>query len=636
MIFRNDINSLRAIAVLSVILYHFQIDTFGGGFVGVDIFFVISGYLMTGIIFKRLNNGTLSVLDFYIDRAKRIIPALLVLCMFLLVFGWFYFLAEDYKELGKHVTSSIAFLSNVIYWIQTGDYFAGNAHDKWLLHTWSLSVEWQFYIVYPLVIILLKFMFPERWIKISLCSLCLLSLFLSIHYSGVYPTESFYLLPSRAWEMLLGGLIILYPVNLSRKLSSALSFLGITVIFLSIYFLDQDNLWPGYLALLPVLGTTFVIIANDERSFISKSLILAQIGKISYSVYLWHWPIVVALNLTNQLHKPMVVLGGLLLSFVFGYMSFILVELKTQKLFKKTSKYIATFLLVLVSCLVAGLGAYIYQQDGFQNRVNSNHEVKFNDLVMPSIVNNYCFYSVATIKNLEPSFDGTNCHIGNVDSRTTGLLIGDSYAGHYEPFWDELGKSFDLKINSITSNWCHPSLTKSLISTNLNSVRQCKINRVYTELNIYDYDFVIISASLNSLNIKEVIDFINFASKNVKQVFLMPPPFTYEVDITKRFKYSSILGTKIEPEMFFGMKDLLKNGFYSKLSKLALSLPNVTYIERSHLFFSNNKPLHMSKEGVPISLDGKHLSVYGSLKVFDAFKDNKFKYNELEIIFSDM
>lgn len=153
--FRKDINGLRAIAVIAVVLFHFNASWLPGGFAGVDVFFVISGFLMTGIIFRGIEQDNFSILNFYIARANRIIPALALLCFVLLVFGWFYLTPLEYQSLGKHAASSVSFLSNFTYWSEAG-YFAAASHEKWLLHTWSLSVEWQFYIIYPLMLVAMR------------------------------------------------------------------------------------------------------------------------------------------------------------------------------------------------------------------------------------------------------------------------------------------------------------------------------------------------------------------------------------------------------------------------------------------------------------------------------------------------
>lgn len=200
--FRTDINGLRAWAVIAVIFYHFSIPGFGGGFVGVDIFFVISGYLMTRIIVLGMENEKFNLWTFYLSRARRIFPALLALCVSLLVFGWFYLSSVDYNELSKHVLTSILFISNIKFWREAG-YFDAASHEKWLLHTWSLSVEWQFYLLLPLILITLWKLRPNVRLLTTVIGLGLLtSLVLSVLATSWKPSAAFYLLPTRAWEML--------------------------------------------------------------------------------------------------------------------------------------------------------------------------------------------------------------------------------------------------------------------------------------------------------------------------------------------------------------------------------------------------------------------------------------------------
>lgn len=207
--FRRDINGLRAWAVVSVVLYHFGVLGFTGGFVGVDIFFVISGFLMTQIIVRGLQTDNFSILAFYLARAKRIVPALLVLCAVLLVMGWFVLPAPDYKPLGMHVLTSLLFVSNIQYWREAG-YFDAASHDKWLLHTWSLSVEWQFYLLFPILLALLWRLYPgPRNTARLLLLLLIASLVLSVWLTLKKPEAAFFLLPTRAWEMLTGGLVAL-------------------------------------------------------------------------------------------------------------------------------------------------------------------------------------------------------------------------------------------------------------------------------------------------------------------------------------------------------------------------------------------------------------------------------------------
>lgn len=252
--FRKDINGLRAIAVLAVVLFHFNENWMPGGFAGVDVFFVISGFLMTGIIFRGIDKKRFSIINFYIDRANRIIPALALVCFVLLCFGWFYLTPLDYKALGKHALGSIGFISNIIYLKESG-YFDAASHEKWLLHTWSLSVEWQFYIIYPLALVILRKLISEKTTKTVLLLGTILGFIFCVFSTYKWPDAAYYLLPTRAWEMMMGGIAYLYPFTLNEKKKKVIEWSGLALIASSYAFIDKENSWPGYLALLPVLGS---------------------------------------------------------------------------------------------------------------------------------------------------------------------------------------------------------------------------------------------------------------------------------------------------------------------------------------------------------------------------------------------
>jgi peptidoglycan/LPS O-acetylase OafA/YrhL len=290
--FRYDINGLRAIAVIAVVLFHFNSNWVSGGFAGVDVFFVISGFLMTSIIFKGFKDDSFSLFKFYVARANRIIPALAVLCLVLLVLGWFYLTPLDYKKLSMHIASSMSFLSNVNYWRESG-YFDAGSHEKWLLHTWSLSVEWQFYIIYPVVLMGLNNYFSFKNIKKLLVIGTVLGFVFNVIATMKWQSPAYFLLPTRAWEMMFGGVAYLHPISLKNCQKKFVELTGITLILFSYIFISSEIPWPGHFALLPVLGTYLVLVANRQDSIITNNLIFQALGKWSYSIYLWHWPVVV-------------------------------------------------------------------------------------------------------------------------------------------------------------------------------------------------------------------------------------------------------------------------------------------------------------------------------------------------------
>lgn len=426
--FRSDINGLRAIAVAVVLLFHFGIPGFQGGFVGVDIFFVISGYLMTGIIFTKLEKNSFFILDFYLDRMKRIIPALAVLCIILYIIGWFILLPAQYEELGKHAVSSVTFISNLIYWREAG-YFDTASHSKWLLHTWSLSVEWQFYIIYPLVIVFLRRFIGIKFSKITLIVLAILSYLLSVVATKDYPEASFFLLPTRAWEMMMGGILFLYPVNMSSVQSKFCEWLGMVLIVFSVIFFTSADLWPGYLAAVPTIGTILVIAANRERSIFTNNAVAQWLGNTSYSIYLWHWPVVVILNYFYLHGDYVYIVIGIFVSLLLGSFSYAAVEKRCHHLkYEFGSK--GFFLLVknkvfiVGSCLViiVGIAGEIIQlKGGVADRMSR----EIADIASQRDNNNPRAAECIVLPSSE--LKSPMCVFGDSQNITT-IVIGDSHS----------------------------------------------------------------------------------------------------------------------------------------------------------------------------------------------------------------
>ncbi len=374
--FRTDINGLRAYAVLAVMLFHFEVRGFSGGFIGVDIFFVISGYLMTRIIIEKLDNlGKTSwawLLNFYLSRARRIIPALLVLCLILGVIGWFSLPRGDYKQLGTHALYALAFLSNVKFWSESG-YFDAVSHDKWLLHTWSLSVEWQFYLVFPVILMIVWHRFPGR--KAAIVALTIgiaLSVSLSIGLTPLYPTAAFYFLPTRAWELFAGGLVYLGTSHWRPNDTAArtLEGIGFALIIWAMGMLSDETPWPGISALIPVLGAVLVLVAARQKSGWTRARSIQALGTWSYSVYLWHWPLAVMLVYLEIADRALLIVAAIALSILLGWLSYKFIEVPARRKLSQVTPIRATFGLAGLVFLVAISAFSVQLTEGFSKRLS--------------------------------------------------------------------------------------------------------------------------------------------------------------------------------------------------------------------------------------------------------------------------
>jgi peptidoglycan/LPS O-acetylase OafA/YrhL len=295
--YRPDIDGLRAIAVTSVVAYHCGLGWFRGGFVGVDIFFVISGYLIGSLVYKEIRGRSFRISKFYGRRAKRILPALFGVLMFSYVAATLLLSPLEMKDFARGALATIASSSNILFWLKSG-YFAANADQNPLLMTWSLGVEEQFYVIFPLLMLLLRRL-QERALFAIIAGLALLSFVLSIAGTPIRPDATFYLLPTRAWELAAGILLAMLEANRRHapsKLPAAamdgISLIGLALMGVAIFTFSTSTPFPGYAALLPVVGTVLIIAA---RQGIVNRLLSWQpfvfVGLISYSWYLWHWPL---------------------------------------------------------------------------------------------------------------------------------------------------------------------------------------------------------------------------------------------------------------------------------------------------------------------------------------------------------
>ncbi|WP_395610048.1 acyltransferase family protein [Pseudomonas sp. B22129] len=452
--YRRDIDGLRAIAVLAVVLFHFGVPGLTGGFVGVDVFFVISGFLITSIIWREREAGHFSFLNFWARRARRILPALLVMMFVSLVAGWFLMAPKDYSELGRSIHNQVIFISNLFFMRQDG-YFETASDMKPMLHTWSLSVEEQFYIAFPLVLVVLSSRL-KQW-RGALFILMLASFAASVWAVSSAPEKAFFLLPMRAWELLAGSMLAVMPARAQRisplwaQLVSAAS-LGLILVAVVGY--DASTAFPGAAALLPVLGVVGLIWANGQQTTLVGRLLgsrlLVGIGLISYSWYLWHWPVLVFGKYASIFGlAPWEVAALFLLSLLLGYVSWRFVEgpFRERRLLAGNRAVLAAGLIGLAGLGLIGKG--LVWSDGFTWRL-SPQALQFAKAYTwaPDLMN--CLSDDKKNNHREL------CHFGPQAGASRALVWGDSHASALIPAMKDAAGKYGFSITQAGYSGCVP------------------------------------------------------------------------------------------------------------------------------------------------------------------------------------
>ncbi len=377
--YRAEIDGLRAVAVVPVILYHAGFAAFGGGFVGVDVFFVISGYLITSLLLADLETGRFSLAAFYERRARRILPALFFVMAVSLPFAWLWLMPGDMQAFAQSVAAVATFSSNILFWQQSG-YFDPAAELKPLLHTWSLAVEEQYYVLFPLFL-LLTWRLGRRRVALGLLGITLGSLGLA-HWAAEHrPAAAFYLLPTRGWEILLGALAAFYLRNgsppLPPRIRAALGIAGLSLIAFAIAVFDEGTPFPGLPALVPTAGTVLVILGAGPGNLAGELLghrVFTGIGLISYSAYLWHQPLLAFARYQSPGEPPPALLALLCaLTLPLAYLTWRFVEKPfREKPFRRGTgidrrTVFAGAATASISFLL--LGAWGHAADGFASRL---------------------------------------------------------------------------------------------------------------------------------------------------------------------------------------------------------------------------------------------------------------------------
>ena len=370
--YRPEIDGLRMIAICAVVAYHFGLPGLGGGFAGVDVFFVISGYLIGGLLWREAcATGRICLSRFYIRRVKRLAPAFFAMVLVASVVAWFVLLPFEFRDYGKSLIAASVYLSNVLFYRGAG-YFDTGAETKVLLHTWSLSVEEQFYIFLPLLLLVLL-----RWKRVCLGALWLCfaaSLTLSVWLTPSHETAAFYLFPLRAWELLAGVLLAIHSHGRAPLRAGAwMSWLGLALVLGSLGMIDAAQGFPGWQVIFPVLGTVLLLANGRARNAVNAALSLRGpvfLGKISYSLYLWHWPVfVLSLYWRGAYagwHEALLWMG---LSLGLATLSWRYVETPFRKIEPRGAAVLGA--LAVPSALALGLGALAYVKDGLPSRFDA-------------------------------------------------------------------------------------------------------------------------------------------------------------------------------------------------------------------------------------------------------------------------
>jgi peptidoglycan/LPS O-acetylase OafA/YrhL len=600
--YRADIDGLRAVAVLAVMIYHAKSNWLPGGYVGVDMFFVISGFLITSIIHQEISSGKFNLKKFYVRRVKRILPMLFTVIFSTMVLSFFILSPEEYKEFSKSARDSSFFISN-IYFARDLNYFSPSAEEMPLLHLWSLAVEEQYYFVWPFLLLILSKFFRSHTIAIS-AVICALSFILAsvMALDSELAKWSYYLLPTRFGELLLGSILALYKPPSTAKYSCIASYTGLLLISGSLLLLNKNSVFPGYNALWPCLGMVLIIYSgrNKQVPFINRLLSLKPlvfIGLLSYSLYLWHWPLLAYARyytMQSDLPYPWITLC-IFLTFILSYLSWRYIENPVRKqqlsFFSASIKYfVIPALIILIASLI------IKKTDGYLWRDNSQG---LDSISSSSLV---CHNKITG-----------DCKLGFKSKQATAILIGDSHAAHTTTFFDLLAQHQQWSLAAMSSDSCHaiPNI-KPLGIKNIRHSRRCQemIKHIANILPSYKHVFIALRWDLH-FGLSEVdnyevnVDFQRQLEDQLKnfiqdsnRVYLVAQIPKYERNVYRAQRSINSINTI--------------DFRYQEANKLLANMAG----KYDHVYYlSFNKVLEQWPNGIvnnlPAYKDSNHLNVYG-------------------------
>mgnify|MGYP000035302818 CR=1 FL=1 len=443
--YKPHVDGLRAVAVLSVLFFHIDSSLLPGGFVGVDVFFVISGYLITSIIHKELLAKSFSIKSFYERRIKRILPVYFTVSITSLLCGCILFFPSDLLALAESAIASASFLSNFYFWSTSG-YFSNSTELKPLVHTWSLAVEEQFYVFWPIMFVALAQLVREHLLSLTVFTLIIFGVLLSVFLSNRLPDFSYYSIFTRAFELMIGGY---FAVNkkLQRRNNPILAVISLALLALSFWFVNKSMAFPGYIALVPCLATACIIVYGKQVRIINCLLsnkVSVYIGQMSYSLYMWHWPVLAFTRYYFFELDWIILTYSVLTIFVLSWLSRTYIEKPFVGLRIGFRKVLISFLIVPFS-LVLLVSIFLINTNGWDARYNQAEQ----KLIFSSTkINDTCNRELPLLA----AKDGC---VFNAESLGPKIAIwGDSHANHLTLMAESLSKSLDATFEVVSFAGC--------------------------------------------------------------------------------------------------------------------------------------------------------------------------------------
>lgn len=571
--YRPEIDGLRALAVIPIILFHAGFGLMSGGFVGVDIFFVISGYLITTILIEDIEKKQFSIVNFYERRARRILPALFSVMLICIPFAWMWMLPDPLENFGQSLVAATLSANNVLLYLTSG-YWDLASEFKPLLHTWSLGIEEQYYLLFPLLL-LLTWRFGKSVVILSIIVITFVSLALSVWLSSKNPEAAFFLIHTRAWELFAGSISAFIVQRRGVQNNNSLSLLGLTTIIFSIFFFDETTPFPGVYALVPVLGAVLLVLYADNKTLAAKFLSakgFVGIGLISYSAYLWHQPLFAFLKIHQQT-EPSHIMNGMVIvaTFLLSFISWKYIE----KPFRNKSLINVKVFLVIITISLFGLlgfGYSAHKSHGFVERI-FDESVSSEDIYISYNLRSFNYKENTFKTNLEPKI----------------LVIGNSFG---RDFVNVLRETYDFSKLELVYRDDYDIC--SLFETDSGQV-------LYTESDI------IVFASNYDINKTLCIDnALRFASEVGVSLFFVG---------TKQFGFNNNWIARIE----LNERKLLRNPALQDIiyedKNASQVIPSTNYISLMQPLTNNNGVIVTDEFGRLISPDRAHLTRYGAIYI---------------------